>query len=535
MKNKYIYLLIVPIFLFFIGCDNNLDTMPEGQYTTTDQKKDVVASDPDKAAASVNSIFAQFSQYMPNYTTWGDVEQHNDFGYPAIMMFTESNGMDYVQEDNGYNWSSGGLDFSDRTFTSYECQIIWNNLYSIISSSNNVIETEYADPEDPTIKFYFGQALSVRAFGYWNLAQLFQFNYLGHQESPCVPLITPENKDEAIEKGLGRSTVQEVYNLILSDLDSSIEKLTDAQTAGVRRNDKRYVSLAVAYGLRARVHLTMHNYAEAAADAANAILNSEASPAAITDVNKPAFWTVDENNWMWGIKIAETDGVVTSGIVNWISHNGSLNWGYANYSKGKQINKKLFNSIQSTDVRKGWFIDENKTSPNLNDDYAWWVGVKNYVPYTNVKFAPYNEKVATDINANDVPLMRIEEMYLIKAEGEAMSGGNGQATLEDFVKTYRNPEYLFPASLSLQDEIWHQRRVELWGEGLAWFDIMRLNKGVDRRGGAYPNSTMVFNIPAGSDILIYRIPEAEIEANASLSHGDNNPSASAPNPVPDVE
>lgn len=38
---------------------------------------------------------------------------------------------------------------------------------------------------------------------------------------------------------------------------------------------------------------------------------------------------------MWGIIISETDRVVTSGIVNWISHMGSFNYGYANFSGGK--------------------------------------------------------------------------------------------------------------------------------------------------------------------------------------------------------
>ena len=37
----------------------------------------------------------------------------------------------------------------------------------------------------------------------------------------------------------------------------------------------------------------------------------------------------NEKDWLWGIYIAETDRVVTSGIVNWISHMGSLNYGYA--------------------------------------------------------------------------------------------------------------------------------------------------------------------------------------------------------------
>ena len=128
--------------------------------------------------------------------------------------------------------------------------------------------------------------------------------------------------------------------------------------------------------------------------------------------------------------------------------------------------------------------------------------------------------------------MRIEEMYLIKAEAEGMNGSS--SALESFVQEYRDPDYTFSGSAAeIQEEVIRQRRIELWGEGLSWYDIMRLNKGVDRRGGGYPNATMVFNIPSGSDILVWRIPEAEIQANPVISEADNNPSAPAPSPVAD--
>lgn len=534
MNRKYIFALSAFFLFAFIGCQE-LDTLPEGDTITSSQKEEVVSNDPSKAEAGVNAIFAQFSQYMPNYSALGDVERHNDFGFPSVMMFTDANGYDVVSDDNGYNWSGNNLDFSDRIKTSRECQILWNDIYSIIYTTNNVIGSISIDTEDPTSQFYLAQGLAARAFSYWVLAQLYQFNYVGNESAPCVPLITNENSNEAALTGAPRATVEEVYTLINSDIDNAIEFLASAEENGITRNDKRYISLAVAYGIRARVNLAMQKWSEAAADATSAIAASSAAPASITDVSRPAFWTINETNWMWGIIIAETDDVVSSGIVNWISHMGSLNWGYANYSGGKQINMALYNTIGETDVRKGWWINENLTSPNLTSDEAEFMA-DSYAPYTQVKFAPYSNTLQTTINANDVPLMRIEEMYLIKAEGEAMSGGNGKATLEEFVKAYRDPDYVCAATSStdVQEEVFRQRRIELWGEGLNWYDIMRLNKAVDRRGGGFPNATMVFNIPAGSDILLWPIPEKEIQANPALSDADNNPTGQTPEPVADL-
>lgn len=531
MNKKYFLGIIAFSFFAFVGCED-LDTLPEGNIVTSSQKEEVTANDPSKAEASVNAIFAQFNKYMPNANALG-AERHNDFGYPSVMMFTDMNGYDMVSDDNGYNWAGNNLDFTDRVYTSREVQILWNDMYSIISSTNSVIAAISEDTELPLSQYYLAQGLTVRAYSYWVLAQLFQFNYVGNQTSLCVPIITNLNSDEAALNGAPRATVEDVYTLIKTDLDKAIILLTSAEDAGMFRADKRYISLAVAYGIRARVNLTMQNWPAAAADATSAIAESEATPAGLTDVNKPSFWTADEPNWMWGIIIAETDRVVTSGIVNWISHMGSLNYGYANFSKGRQINKALFNSIPATDVRRGWWLDASGNSVNIDAAQKAYLVSKGYPPYTQVKFAPYQNVVATSTNANDIPLMRIEEMYLIKAEAEAMAGGDGQSVLVNFIKTYRDPSYTYTAS-DFQREVFRHRRLELWGEGLNWFDIMRLGVGVDRRGGGYPNATMIFNIQPDDNILLWRIPEAEIQANPALSEADNNPPAPEPIPVPDL-
>ena len=532
MKAKYILASAALSATVLTGCVD-LDTAPMSQYVTSEQKAEIYESDPTKTEAGVNSVFAQYSVYM---AVTGS--SHIDFGYPSIMLFTDTNGMDYVSKDNGYNWTGGSLEFSDRVYTSSNCNIAWSTLYSMIYTSNSVADM-IVDPQDATSKFYLGQALGSRAFDYWVLAQLYQFNYVDHKSSPCVPIITEKNAVQVSAEGAPRATVEEVYAQIMSDINKSIELLTAAQAEGVKRADKRYLDLATAYGLRARINLTMEKWSDAAADAEAAIKNSSATPYTIAQVSKPAFMDSKDNAWMWGIVIAETDRVVTSGIVNWPSHMGSLSYGYANFSGGHQINKGLYNSIPATDVRKGWWIDENCFSPNLDEDQAWFVDYCAYAPYTNVKFAPYNNEVYTSTNANDIPLMRIEEMYLIKAEAEAMAGNPaaGAATLEGLIKTYRDPEYTFASASAqeVQEEVWHQRRIELWGEGLSWFDIMRLKKPVDRRRGGYPDETMVFNIPYGSDIMLWRIPESEIQANAQIEETDNNPSASMPEPVADID
>lgn len=527
MNVKYILSSFAVAALTLASC-TDLDTAPEGSTVTSDQKNDVINAMPERGEAGVRSIFSGMSVYMPNYDAIGS--RHNDFGFSSVMYFTDANSEDVSSSTSGYNWAGNSLDFSDRIYTSYESQIVWNDHYQIIFAANNVIEGYTEDPTEDEGKFYLAQGLAARAYMYLSLAQLYQFTYKGNESKPCVPIITDANREEAAKNGAPRNTVEEVYTQIKDDIDKAVTLLEGTNYA---RKDKRYVSLAVAYGIRARMNLVMQNWSAAAADADAAITAAKAekiTPATIADVSEPYFANSSEKDWMWGILIAETDDVVSSGIVNWISHCGTFNYGYCQYSGGRQINKKLYEQIPETDVRKGWWSGEDGLNVRLSENYNNYLSDYGYPAYTSCKFNTYNGELECDVNANDIPLMRVEEMYLIKAEALAMAGQDGKSVLEQFVKTYRNPSYVCTGNV--QDEVYFQKRIELWGEGLVWYDMMRLNKGIDRRGGAF-DATAVFNIKANDPILLWRIPQSEIEANPAISDADNNETVPAPSPVAD--
>ncbi len=502
------------------------EEMPGGSIVTESQKEEVALEMPERIAASVNAVLTQYSVYGGAIKS---TLRHNDFGYASIMITMDMDGNDMVSQNNGYNWYSGSLLYDNREFTSFESEIVWNTIYAQIYAVNKVIAVVGLEPDNSLSKYYLAQALAVRAFDYMALAQLYQFSYVGNEDQPCVPLLTEENSMEAAANGASRATVAEVYAQIESDLDLAIQMLGETDEI---RPDNRYVNLQVAHGLRARMNLVMENWAEAAADAEAALNGSKIL--SMEEVEGP---TMNElSQFMWGIAIAPTDRVVTSGIVNWPSHMGSLNYGYNNYSKGFKISTSLYESIPDSDVRKGWWLDDENTSPYLNAEQQEFVDYY-HTPYTQVKFAPYNNEVGTSTNANPIPLMRAAEMKLIKAEALGMSGdvAGGAAVLEEFVKTYRNPEYTSTASSAaeLQEEVYFQRRVELWGEGLSWFDVMRLRKGIDRRGCGYPDPTSIFVIEPTDPVLLWRLPESEIQSNPKLDNADNNPAEPLPTPVPD--
>ena len=534
--------------MMLAGCAD-LDTAPKRDIVTDDQKKDAVEQNPSMASAAVSAITSSFSFFV-DATALG----HNDFGYPSVMLMTDSRGMDMVSTVTGFNWFSNDVTLGDYQNTSDENSMIWTDMYNQIFTANAVAKTINVDTEESQAQYFLAQALGIRAFDYFILAQLYQYTYEGNLDAPCVPLLLDTNADEVGANGAKRATVSAVYEQIMTDLNNAVDLLSKTK---VERADKRYLNLSVALGLRARVEMVMQNWEAAAADAQKAIDCSGATPLSVEEASVPGFNKLDAKNWMWGIYVDETDRVVTSSICNWPSHMGSLCYGYASVGGWRKINVDLYNRINSTDARKGWWLDPNGKSANLTSaEQKYITSIVKAPAYSQVKFGAYKGEIGTSTNACDIPLMRVEEMYYILAEAQAMAGNpaQGLATLKNFTTSYRDPGYNQTASSAeaVQEAVWMQRRIELWGEGLSYYDLMRLRKGIDRRGSGVEAAyqyvikdtkeaerqaiTTVLSGKGGSqgtDLarLIFRIPNAEIESNKLLTPTDDNLSSPTLYPV----
>lgn len=541
MKNINKILATALMSVALVGC-NELDTEYEGGLATADQKGATLEAKPELALAGVTGITANSSVFMA--VTGG----HDDFGYPGMMLMFDHLTADMPSRNVGYNHFAAYQAYADFNKTGDASAIIWHNMYKQINSANAVLQSIPADTENAELKMYRAQALGYRAFDYWVLAQNFGRTYYGNQSKPCVPVITDENQTQAAAEGCARNTVQEVYDQIVADLTAAIESCEASGMSVDKLLDvkpRRMLNLDALYGLRARVYLTMREYAKAAADASKAIEVSNCSPLTIAEVSKPGFNGFD-HSWMWGVAIAETDRVVTSGIVNFPSHMCSFAYGYVTVGAWRTLAQNLFVTIPATDVRKGWWLDENFESPNITSTQKSYLhsfgagSIKDtgtgILPYTNVKFDAYQSVLGTSTNASDIPLMRIEEMYYIKAEGLAMSGNTGEAlkVLSTFEKTYRNPSFTTSAATGedIQQVIFGKRRIEFWGEGLTWFDVKRLNTGIDRTQAGFPDA-FIYKLAPDNDELawIFPIPESEVTANKLINEDQNNPTLARPLPV----
>ena len=105
-----------------------------------------------------------------------------------------------------------------------------------------------------------------------------------------------------------------------------------------------------------------------------------------------------------------------------------------------------------------------------------------FIKYTNVKFG-MKSGIGSSNNDNDWCIMRAEEMILIKAEALAQQNDEGNAAKELKVLMDERDASWNKSSVTV-DDVWLQRRIELWGEGFSMADIMRLGKPVVRFQGS---------------------------------------------------
>lgn len=489
------------------GCIKEID--PQTSNVTIDQANNVPGAFVNFVSAITNSLAGSF--------TYSKSKQHPyDFGYPSFFLMRDVMGQDIALEDKGNEWYTTwyacGVGLGPQYAVS---QYPWTYYYGWIKSCNIVISMAGENPDGERM-VGSGIAYAMRAMFYMDIARMFaQKSYAMDKMAETVPLVLETTGLEALAKN-PRATNEVMWAQILSDLDKAEERLQD-----YRRSDVYTPDLSVVYGLKARAYLTMEDWAKAEeyaklAQAGYSVMDEKQFTDRSTGFNTP------NGSWMFGLIYKDTDENVLAndGDSSWgsqmILEISSTGCGYAaNYGTPKRIDKHLYETIPATDFRKNSFVDFAIDGYKDNDQEKAIEALSAYsdepkgllttasstgskaVGGLCVKFRPkggvHDNQYQAYVVA--VPMMRVEEMKLIEAEAAGMQNeGRGIALLTDFAKT-RDPQFVYGQhkdetygssyATSFQNEVWWQRRVELWGEGFATFDIKRLDKGVIR---SYPGT-----------------------------------------------
>ncbi|WP_205501622.1 RagB/SusD family nutrient uptake outer membrane protein [Rufibacter psychrotolerans] len=489
---KIIYSVFLIAGLLASSCsDDYLDTVPTSDVTEAD-----VLSSTENAYSALNGIHRMM------YTQHNG--RQNQGGEGSNKIFMDALGEDWVQTAQGNGWFNGEHNWTSHrnaTSTTTYNHAWYYFYYRIIANANMLINgLDNATGPEAEKKMIIGQALVYRAWSHFQLVQAFGERYDASKNNAQlgVPIMVTNTTE-----GQPRATVEEVYTQINQDLDAAIENLSGAAA----RVEKSHFNVWVARGIKARVALTMQNWALASSLAKEVIAGSGASLMTQQEYLQ-GFNSVSNREWLWGSKMIPDQTSYFYSFFAYMSSNYNSSYIRTNPRK---INNLLYDKIADTDVRKKLWDPTGESIP------APPGGVKP--AYAQNKFRVAN----TGSSIGDVPHMRLAEMYLIAAEADARRGEDGLA-LESLnaLLTSRGAPASTNTGQDLIDEILIQRRIELWGEGFRFLDLKRTNSALDRTGANHPAAyawairTSNFTVPAGAKEWQFLFPQREIDTNKQI-------------------
>lgn len=469
MKTKYSFItLFLVALLFFTACEKDLlELEPSDATSETD-----AFSSLDKARAVLISIYDEYSDYR--VATYGTI-------FPEVM------GDDvFVKASGNYNRYVDPYQYSLLPNYNYPTRY-WRHNYHIIQYANQIInnidDVDGAEDEKNDMK---GQALAMRAAAYFNLVRFFAQPYTVDPNGPGVPLRT--TPATAADDPPGRSTVQQVYDQIIDDLEAALGLIGDF-------SDVNFMSLDGVYANLARVNLYMENWAEASANAQLAYANHPL----MTGNDLLEGFADETDEWIWAISNTSDDNW---GYLMVPSFFDNRTLGYSSMRADVDF-MALFDVVN--DIRTSWF-------ERSGGDWVLDQGGGLFVKYLH--------RGDWDMQ---LPMIRAAEMYLLEAEAEANLGNwtaAQDALYEVKVRAIPSAVKSVNTGQALLDEIYLERRLELVGEGHRVHDICRRNEVLQRGSSAWPD--VIKSIPANDWKFIFPIPQDEIDANPNISETDQN-------------
>ena len=448
-KYIIIYVLIV---LGCISCDSFLEPSSQTEFVPENATSlnEMLLGEAYPRSTDGKAVFALLPMFDDDITCTDFV---GGTGLNDASKFTAYQALYSWQPDMFVTMDNVGLYTNNNT---------WKGLYIRIRGANTALD--YIDDVDGTYDekaIVKAQAYALRAFYYFHLVNLWGEPYNYNKKALGVPLKTTSAMEV---KELPRNTVEEVYDLIMSDLNES-ERLYESLPEEMRYKRDYRTSLPMVQLLKSRVLLYMENWKEAAVYANKVIkdwnfslldLNSLKAPTAKEPYYNFVSMDCPENIWCYG----STDDFLTYMTIYVQSQSTDSEKTQAR--KKFNASKELLNGYLAGDLRKERYI------------------VKEYEDQS--RYLPYGKM---GISSTHVPIngtyfglsFRLSEAYLNLAEAAAKDDDETTALWAlNELRRNRFADYDDIQSVTgeeLVTLIRQERRLELCFEGHRWFDLRR--------------------------------------------------------------
>lgn len=474
-------IMVLVACLLLVRCNDFLDVIPRDKVSS-----DIVFTSYESATTVLGGVYDHMT-----YSAEGFMIKAQSLGIHNFILAADMMGQDIIPKNFSGQFQGDDYSFSTRTMEKDRPSFFWFYCYTHINVLNDLLshmsKMQGTTSEKKQVE---GEARALRAYHYLLLVQWFQQTYLLNPEAPGVPLYLEPTIDPK-----NRESMKAVYEAITADLQWAVENLP----SGRRKDSKYVVCKDMVKGLLSRVYMETGDYEKAAVLAKEL---AEAYPLMSNDEYKQGFNNVSVSECIWGLPASAKN----------TNANYSLPTVWSHPRKNKRwsmefvfLNSDFVELFAEGDVRKELIRLNPKTEETGKYPERKYISFKIMDPDENDKLP-------------DVLLMRSSEMLLIAAECAARLKKDTEAQQ----LLFKLQQTRYPAAVkttatgqALIDEIWTERRKELYGEGFALLDLKRFRKPLVRKGlhTIKRNDAEGILYPADSKMFTLQIPEGEIQTN----------------------
>lgn len=455
MQRKYISIFITAcIAVIIAGCVKKpLDVQPVGSYTTANFWRNQ-----DDVLAGITGIY--------NVLTQEEGVGHN------LYAFEDASDDISVDGDHSDFWEIERFVANPST---YQLRPTWGWAYEQIARANNaIIYVPKVPVMDEDIRNRsMGEAYFLRAHGYWTLYQIF-----GE-----VPLILEQNVLDG-NYNIPKSSVDSIAGQIESDLLKAGDLLPESYGDA----DRGRVSKGAAWGLLAKLYLFQNKLDKAQEFGEKVIAN--ANYALASDYADNFTLGKQENNSEILFAVWNKNNFNNSPINIYFTPRAWNGWGFHHPTQN------FVDEFEANDPRKGvTVLSVGDSIPNQTtmieitdkDAYQMFAGKEGQstgrmlpsnsltTGYCIRKYTAYNPDGSGNLDGDlKQPILRTADVYLVVAEAKIRQTGAGAGDNE--INAVRARTGLSPVSGAGMPELMHERRVELGGENIRFFDLLRWDK-----------------------------------------------------------
>ena len=475
---QYRFLKYCTLFAFIslVSCTDLQEKVLDEQLGTN------LVSDPNNVEALINPPYASLRRTIEWYDYWGLQEVSTD------EVIVPARGTDWY--DNG-DWQKLHL----QTWTPDHVRLknVWEVLNQGVSRANTAIYYIGKFPQTATTTQYINEAKFLKSYYMYLLCDLFG----------QVPFREADDVDFSVAPQV--LTRKDAADKIITELNAIMPSLKTKADVGSSR-----ATVGAAQALLAKVYMNyevwtgVKKYTEAIT-ACNSLISSP-NYAVATD-----YWTMfqkDVTEHPEFILRIPMDDMVDMGSgsvwVNFTLHYSQVFGNLTSTWNGPSTTSTFYNTFDKVNDAR---YQDNRIKAECGFNQGFLVGQQYgldgtalkqrngspliFVPEVNlqsspenagirvVKFAPNSATTHQFSSPNDVPVMRISDIYLLRAEAKLRTGdAAGALTDINYLRSKRSAAgKTLPALASVTlDDILKERGYELYWEGLRRQDLIRFGK-----------------------------------------------------------